>query len=225
MPNGALAYAPDGRLFVVEGSVFNGSGFTPAFTINVIEPNGTLGTPLTVGAAGTSPAPDFAGFYSVGGATWDPTTNQLLVTDGGPGNGAVYSINPSTGAATTISSGDLTIQQVTVQPGTGNLLVSDAAGPGSGGIYQVDRSTGAMTPVVSGLDYAAGLGFDSGHLIYQQVNGSSFAGQVFSAPVTSVGSPVTVGLRRRSPRTRPVLTWPPPRITTITSRATAVCSS
>ena len=127
----AVAYAPNGTLYVVLGAQNFGGASS---TIDVINPNGTLGTPITVSAAAGTPGPAFGGFYSVGGAAFDSATGALLVTDAAPG--VLYSINPATGAATTVAAGGNVfpggqqyIAQVAVQPGTGNILVSDASGP------------------------------------------------------------------------------------------------
>jgi hypothetical protein len=56
-------------------------------------------------------------------------------------------------------------------------------------VYQVDGGGGGVVATVAaGLDFAAGLGFDSaGNLIYQQAASYSFVGEVYRLGVTEQG--------------------------------------
>ncbi len=206
--NGAVAYAPDGTLYVVQGNFSS-----PSNTIEVVNSNGTLGTPITVQDTGT-----FNGFGSIGGVAWDAQTNSLLVTDSDGGD-YLYQV-PVTGA---VSGGQIQvtpttllndptfstvpfISQVAVRP-NGDIFVGDSAGgPGSGGpgaaIFEINRTTGAATPVVqTSQDFIGGIGFDSaGHLIYQS-GAFNFSGGPPTADVNQVllsgtGASTTAGAAR-----------------------------
>jgi hypothetical protein len=194
--NGAVAYAPDGTLYVVHGSFFS-----PSSTIDVVNPNGTLGTPLVV---------QNATFASIGGAAWDPVANKLLITDSDNGN-FLYSV-PVTGApsgghinvsASTLLS-DPTgavvpfISQVAVRPSTGDIYVSDAPF-GTATILQIDRTTGQAHGVLqANQDFTAGIGFDSlGHMIYQSgafnFSGGPPTANVSQALLSGSGNTTTSG--------------------------------
>ena len=194
--NSALAYAPDGTLYVVQGNYL-----APSSTIEVLNPDGTLGTPLVV---------DNASFGSVGGAAWDPTTAQLLVTTGDNGS-ALYSVSV-TGA---LSAGHVTVSaltifsdptntsvpyiaQVAVRPSTGDIFVSDAPFGGAD-LFQIDRSTGQVHAVAQvDHDFTAGIGFDSqGHVVFQagqfDFSGSPPTAELAEAALSGSGNGTTAG--------------------------------
>ena len=222
--NAAVAYAPNGTLYVVQGANYVSGGPYSSTTIDVINPNGTLGTPLNVSSASLTPSG--GSFASVSGATWDPVTGTLLVVDQ-DNSGAIYSVpvtGPSSGGqiqvnATTVFSGDPFISQVAVRASTGDIFYSDSPGGvyygtnAPAGIYEVDRSTSASTLVASAAtDFISGIGFDSsGHIIYQagdfasngtptanvyqaQISGSGSGTMVSSPPTTLASNTATYAL-------------------------------
>ena len=181
----ALAYAPDGTLYVVEGVDFLSGPNTTS--IRVFAPNGAPLPSLSV----TGDVP----FISPSGAAVDLAGN-LLITDNQANT--MYSVNTTTGIQTSFAFTLSDIDDVAVRPGTGEVFVSDAAGFGGGGVYQVDGPADATpTPVVTGLDFAAGLDFDpAGNLIYQNAFLSSpflTEGEVFRLDITETGSGLSFG--------------------------------
>ncbi len=168
---GALAYTPDGTLYLHEPPAqFGGS----VDYLRVILPDGTR---QLLPLSGIS-------LSSVGGMAMAPG-GTLLVTDQqgwGDGLGELYAVDVATGAGQTLVSGIDDIDDVAVRPG-GEIFITDAAGGGAGTVLHVryDGGTGAWSavPVVTGLDYAAGVAFDpAGNLIYQQAT-ASFVGEVY----------------------------------------------
>ncbi len=181
----AATYAPDGTLYASDMS---------AATTAVTPPGGGTST-LTV----TGPS-----LVSVSGMCVSPDGSTLYVTDNkgyGDGLGELYAVDVTTGAATTLATGIDLIDNVAVRS-TGEVFVSDAAGPdysdltgpGLGGVYRIDTINGGIAEtVVAGLDYAAGLAFDSaGNLIYQHST-ESFLGEVYRLSIADVGGGLTYG--------------------------------
>jgi len=171
-PNGtaAVAYAPDGTLYCTD--MTDGSAWA-------IAPDGTA-SPLPLSGAS---------LVSVGGMCVSPDGATLYVTDNkgyGDGLGDLYAIDLATGAATTLATGVDGIENVAVRS-TGEVFFSEAAMDlGASNIYRIDPAGGeAPQPVVTGLDFGAGLGFDSaGNLIYQQAATFSYIGEVYRLPIT-----------------------------------------
>ncbi len=180
MPNGALAFAPDGTLYIAQGYSNYGD---QTHTIKVIKPDGTFGT--TINVTGVT-------FGTIGGMTYDTTTNKLLLTDNFNfgGDTVLYSVDPTTGAGATITPGVGSISDVAVRS-SGQLFITDAAGAGAGAVYSVNRTTGTKnpTPVLGGLTYASGLTFDANqNLIVQDVTYDNITetstGHIYRVPIT-----------------------------------------
>ena len=183
----ALAYAADGTLYISEAVDFSTGPNTTS--IRVFAPDGTEQTALSI----TGDVPNI----SIGGMAVDLSGN-LLVTDNQANT--LYSVNTTTGAKTTFAFTLADIDDVAVRPGTGEIFVSDAPfAAGGGAVYQVGGPADTSpTPVVTGLDFAAGLDFDSnGDLIYQNaiLDLSTFTttGEVHRLEVTETGSGLTFG--------------------------------
>jgi hypothetical protein len=62
-----------------------------------------------------------------------------------------------------------------------------------GGVHQIDRDTGAKSQKMLGLDYGAGLAFDGGDLIVQDLNSSSLRGRLQRVPVAPGSSGLEFG--------------------------------
>ncbi|HET6429424.1 MAG TPA: SMP-30/gluconolactonase/LRE family protein [Phycisphaerae bacterium] len=173
----AVAYAPDGTLYCVD--MIDGS-------VLAVGPDGSTHNVAVSGAS----------LFSVGGMCVSGDGATLYVTDNkgyGDGLGELYAVDVATGAAVTLASGLDTIENVAVRP-TGELFVSEATGLGSSNIYRIDPIAGGIVEtVVTGLDFGAGLGFDSaGNLIYQQAT-YSFIGEVYRLPITDGGGGLSYG--------------------------------
>ena len=175
----ALAYAPDGTLYVADAA--DGS-------IVAIAPGGGRSTLSVTGVS----------LVSVGGMAVSSDGATLYVTDNkgwGDGSGDLYAVPTAGGPGATLLAGMDHIDDVAVRA-TGEVFVSEAAGAdlqgaGVGGVYQV--SAGTAGQVVGGLYYAAGLAFDSaGDLIYQQAT-DTFAGEVSRLPVGDSGAALAFG--------------------------------
>lgn len=175
----ALAYAPDGTLYVADAA--DGS-------IVVIAPGGGRSTLTVTGAS----------LVNVGGMCVSPDGGTLYVTDNkgwGDGSGDLYAVSTADGSAATLLAGMDHIDDVAVRA-SGEIFVTEAAGAdlqgaGLGGVYQV--SGGSASQVVGGLYYAAGLAFDSaGDLIYQQAT-DTFVGEVHRLPIDDSGPGLVFG--------------------------------
>ena len=101
---------------------------------------------------------DDPGNFFVGGMTYDPVGDRLLITDN-TADGRLYAVSKS-GVQQTIGTGIAGIAGVAVRD-TGEIFVSTAPFGSAGEVLQVDRTTGAATPVLGGLGYGAGLAFDA----------------------------------------------------------------
>jgi len=166
---GAVAYAADGTLYCTDMS--DGS-------VVAVAPDGST-TTLTLSGAS---------LVSVGGMCVSGDGGTLYVADNkeyADGLGALYAVDVATGAATALVTGLDNVENVAVRS-TGELFVSEANGLGASSIYRIDAFGGGIAEtVVTGLDFAAGLDFDSaGNLIYQQAATYSFIGEVYRLPIT-----------------------------------------
>jgi DNA-binding beta-propeller fold protein YncE len=154
---GAIAYAPDGTLYVLSGG--------GASSILAIDVDGTQST-IDL-ASGTS-------LDSLGGAAFDVATGRLLVTDNemfGDGEGNLLSIDLEGGQTEVLASGIDFIDDVAFRS-TGEIFFSNAVGNSSGSIQMLGES-GTVT-IASGLDFAAGIAFDAeNNLVFQDVNDGS----------------------------------------------------
>lgn len=167
----AVAYASDGTLVL---------GHSNSQDLTVIAPDGIQSTLSVTGAT----------LASLDGGWIDPITGDFLLVDNksfGDDAGDLYSINLDTGDATTLLTGLDTIADVAVRA-TGHIFVSDAAGNGDGGVFEVARDGGGITAtVVSGLEFVAGLDFDSnGDLIVVQSN-ATFVSEFYRVPINDGG--------------------------------------
>ncbi len=176
----ALAYASDGTLYLSE----MGSS-----TLTVISPGGARGALPILGAS----------LVSVGGMCVTPDGATLLITDNknfGDGQGNLYAVDVSTGQAATLIAGVDAIDDVAVRS-SGHVFITDAASVGTGAVcqlvYDPVGQAWQAAPVVTGLDYAAGVGFDpAGNLIYQQAT-ASFAGEVYRLAIAETGGELSFG--------------------------------
>jgi len=193
----AVAYAPDGTLYVAE----MGSS-----DLTVIAPDGARSSLPLVGAALVGPSGMWVG----------PAGTTVYVADNknfADGAGDLYAVRVADGQAETVLSGIDFIDDVAVRS-TGEIFIADAAGMGFGAVYQAvyDNVGGSYSavPVVTGLDFVAGLAFDpAGNLIYQQAATFDFIGEVYRLPIIDGGGPWPSG-RRNSwrPACRRRWTWP-----------------
>lgn len=175
-----LSFDASGILYALEGSAF-GSNLA---TLRVINPDGTFGTDIPV--VGNDPSNFF-----VGSMTYDPVSDSLLITDN-TADGRLYSVS-KTGTQLTLATGIPAIASVAVRS-TGEIFVSTALGDNLGDVRTVDRTTGGTTSVASGIDFGAGLAFDSsGDLFVQDSDAVTFAGRIQKLPITDTGSGLTFG--------------------------------
>ncbi len=202
MPS-ALAYGPDGSLYVVQGGYFNYNNNPPypvyADTLDVIKNGLVTAVPLT--AAPLLPdqtSQPFPGFVYVGGAAWDGN-NTLLATDNF--DSGLYSINVSTGVVTTLfdyTSSDpttqtaaATIESVAVRF-NGDIFINDAAGQSQGGVFVYNPTAQTVTQIATpgvSFDYGGGLAFNGNNLILQTSDYPTGSG-IYSLPI----SPGTSGI-------------------------------
>jgi len=177
----AVAYAPDGTLYVAE----MGSS-----DLTVIAPDGARSSLPLVGAALVGPSGMWVG----------PAGTTVYVADNknfADGAGDLYAVRVADGQAETVLSGIDFIDDVAVRS-TGEIFIADAAGMGFGAVYQAvyDNVGGSYSavPVVTGLDFVAGLAFDpAGNLIYQQAATFDFIGEVYRLPIIDGGGPLAFG--------------------------------
>jgi len=179
-PPVGIAFDTGGVLYALENAPF-GSNMT---NIRVIQPDYSIGIDLPI--TGDDPANFF-----VGGMTYDPITDSLLITDN-TADGRLYSVS-KTGVKQTIATGIPAIAHVAVRA-TGEIFVSTALGDNIGEILQVSRANGSTTSVAAGLDFGAGLVFDSnGDLLIQDADFSTFQGRISRLPITEVAGDLQFG--------------------------------
>ncbi|TWU29518.1 hypothetical protein [Bythopirellula polymerisocia] len=175
-----LAFDSSGILYAMEGAPFG----TNAATIRVNHPDGSFGMDLPI-------AGDDENNFFIGGMTYDPIADGLLVTDN-TADGRIYSLS-KTGTKGLLASGIPAIAGVAVRS-TGEIFVSSALGDNLGQVFQIDRVSGTATPVVSGIDYGAGLAFDTnGDLLLQDADATTFAGRIQRLPIFENGGGLTFG--------------------------------
>lgn len=179
-PPAGLSFDANGVLYALESASFGSNGAT----IRVIHPDDSFGTNLPV--VGDDP-----GNFFVGGMTYDPIDNRLLITDN-TSDGRIYSVD-ALGVQQTIAMGIPAIAGVAVRS-TGEIFVSTALGNNMGQVLQVDRQNGNTTVVASGLDFGAGLALDTnGDLLVQEADSSDFSGRVHRLPITENGANLIFG--------------------------------
>ena len=130
-----------------------------------------------------------SGFNSVSDCAYDARADVLYVTDNSfelagaltgdtlfaiP-NASVATDLPAVGLEVAVAGSIPSAASVAIAP-DGAVYVSDAAGGGSGSVGSV--SGGAFVPVVSGLDFAAGLAFESDSSLFVAETLDSFATRI-----------------------------------------------
>jgi len=151
------------------------------------------------------------GFSSIGGCTYDRTSDSLYITDNAasgdfglsptlvPSGDTVYAVaNASTAAALLatdielLPSGSIPFAASVALAASGDLLVGDAAGGGNGSVRRI-TDTLVMTDLVTGLDFTGGIAVDpqSGDVFVAEFL-SSFDNQV--SRYSSTGVPISAPL-------------------------------
>ncbi|MCA9229218.1 MAG: hypothetical protein KDA57_01090 [Planctomycetales bacterium] len=169
-PPVGLAFDNNGVLYALENAESGN-----ATTIRVIQSDYSFGTDLPI--VGDDPS----SFY-VGGMSYDPVTDSLLITDNSA-DGRLYSVSKA-GVKQTIATGIPAIADVAVRS-SGEIFVSTALGDNLGQILMLNRSNGSTTTAATGLDYGAGLAFNaSGDLLVLDSDFSTFQGRLHRLPIT-----------------------------------------
>jgi hypothetical protein len=184
-PPVGLAFDGGGVLYALEGAASDSN----QATLRRVLADGTLDEGYTVSVTGD----DVDHFY-VGGMTYDPIGERLLVTDNTI-DGRLYAVDAA-GDQETIATGIAGIAGVAVRA-SGEIFVSTAPFGEDGAVLQVDRISGGTTPVLTSLGFGAGLAFDlNGDLIVQDADSDIFLGRLQRVPITEgpggleFGSPV-----------------------------------
>ena len=180
-PPVGLAFDSAGVLYALEAAEF----LSNQATLRVIQPDGTV--------SGSFPlnGDDPENFF-VGGMTYDPLSDGLLITDN-TADGRLYAVDKS-GVRATLATDLPLIAGVAVR-GSGEIVVSTAGGLGTGAVLQVNRTNGAATPILTGLDFGAGLVFDAqGNLLVQEADSASFLGRLFHVPIAATAGGLVAGV-------------------------------
>ena len=179
-PPVGLAFDSIGTLYALEDPGFGSN----EAELRVINQDGSIvGTfPVT----GSDPSNFF-----VGGMTYDPVGDRLLVTDN-TADGQLYAVS-KTGARQTIATGLAGVADVAVR-NTGEIFVSTSPFGSNGAVLQIDRTNGnASTPLAS-LGFGAGLAFDANNnLIVQDADTTTFAGRLQRLSTTLSNGALTIG--------------------------------
>lgn len=182
-PPVGLAFDSGGVLFVLEGAPFGSN----EATLRAILPDGTFGNSFAV--LGDDPSNFF-----VGGMTYDPLSDRLLITDN-TADGRLYAVD-KTGVRDTLAMGIAGIAGVAVR-GSGEIFVSSAPFGSAGEVLHVDRTSGSATPVLGGLGFGAGLAVDlAGNLIVQDASFTpafDLRGRLQRLPITETPSGLQFG--------------------------------
>jgi len=178
-PPVGLAFDSDGVLYALESA----SGTNEA-TMRVIQTDYSLGDDFPV--IGDDPN----NFY-VGGMTYDPVTDNLLITDN-TADGRLYSVS-KTGTMQILAIGIPAIADVAVRF-SGEIFVTTALGDNQGEVLQIDREDGHATSVATGIDFGAGLAFDpSGDLMVQEADATTFTGRLHRLPILETETGLNFG--------------------------------
>lgn len=177
-----LAFDHAGVLYALENAETGN-----ATNIRVIQADYTFGADLPI--TGDDPNNFF-----VGGMTYDPVGDSLLITDN-TADGRLYSVSKS-GVKQTLATGIPAIAGVAVRS-TGEIFVSTALGDNLGTILEVDRTTGSTETVPLGpssLDFGSGLAFDlNGNLLVQDADATTFQGRLHRISITESGGELQFG--------------------------------
>ena len=173
-PPVGLAFDTDGVLYALENAELGN-----ATTIRVIHSDYSFGVDLPI--VGDDPTNFF-----VGGMTYDPITDGLLITDN-TADGRLYMVS-KTGVKQTLATGIPAIAGVAVRS-TGEIFVSTALGDNVGEILVVDRTNGNTESVAAGLDFGGGLAIDpGGDLLVIDADFNTFQGRLQVLPITETPS-------------------------------------
>jgi hypothetical protein len=171
-PPVGLAFDSTGVLYALQEPEFNSN----QTSLREILPSGVIANSFTITG-------DNSENFFVGGMTYDPVTDRLLITDN-TADGRIYAVSKS-GVQETIAT-DIPAIAVPIVRDTGEIFVSTALGSNIGEVLSVDRTTGVTTPVVGGLDYGAGLAFDAaGDLIIQEADHGTLRGRYWRLPMAN----------------------------------------
>lgn len=171
-PPVGLAFDNNGVLYALEEPEFDSN----QTFLREILPSGVIANSFTVTG-------DNSENFFVGGITYDPVTDRLLITDN-TADGRIYAVSKS-GVQETIAT-DIPAIAVPIVRNTGELFVSTALGNNIGEVLSVDWTTGATSTVVGGLDYGAGLAFDAaGDLIIQEADHGTLRGRYWRLPMAN----------------------------------------
>ena len=155
-PPAAVAFDDAGQLYVLEAPIYGDT----TTKLHVVDAGGSITSTATI-------AGEDGDFLFIGGMTYDPVSQGVLVTDNA-GSGRLYSFDAA-GNRQTIATGIANITGVQVRS-SGEIFVSTAPFGASGEVLVVDRTTGATTLALGGLSLGAGLDFQAdGDLIVQDV--------------------------------------------------------
>jgi hypothetical protein len=179
-PPVGLAFDSSGTLYALEDPGFGSN----EAELRVINQHGSIvGTfPVT----GSDPSNFF-----VGGMTYDPVGDRLLVTDN-TADGELYAVS-KTGARQTIATGLAGVADVAVRS-SGEMFVSTSPFGSSGAVLQIDRTTGTASAPLASLGFGAGLAFDTdNNLIVQDADTTTFAARLQRLATTLSGGTLTIG--------------------------------
>ncbi len=179
-PPVGLAFDSHGTLYALEQPAF----MSNEATLRVFN---AAGSPIgSYPVSGADPSNFF-----VGGMTYDPTGDQLLVTDN-TADGELYTVSKS-GARETLATGLAGVADVAVRT-TGEIFVSTSPFGSDGAVLQVDRSNGNAATALGSLGFGAGLAFDANsNLIVQDSDTTNFAGRLQRLPMAGAGDSLTIG--------------------------------
>jgi dockerin type I repeat protein len=179
-PPVGLAFDPSGTLYALEQPAFGSN----EAELRVINHDGSFGGTYPV--LGNDPSNFF-----VGGMTYDPLGDRLLVTDN-TADGELYAVSKQ-GVRQTIATGLAGVADVAVRS-SGEIFVTTSPFGSSGAVLQIDRTTGTASTPLASLGFGGGLAFDkNNNLIAQDADTSTFAGRLQQLPTALSGGTLTIG--------------------------------
>ena len=197
-----IALDTNGDILIVDAGAFGGSG-------GVIRVNPLSGTQFTVSSGGSFVDPFDVALDSIGNIL---VADQSALDSSGKTFGAVFRVDPVTGAQATVSSSGSFRDPIGIAvEASGNILVADAS---ADIVFRVDPVTGIQTPLSAAGAFAAPFDIaleSSGDLLVVDSDAFSGSGAVFRVDsVTGTQMTVSSGGLFLQPRGIAVVPVPEP---------------
>ena len=174
---GAFMNGDFSKMFAIVGQ-FGAGGFDNVVTIDT-----ATGAATTVGSASNNLGEGYSGM------AWDPTSGNLYAVSSTCGSSShLWTINPSTGAATAVAEiqGVACAIAIAIDSG-GNMYTVDIVGDEFFAVNKNDGSAAAIGSIGFNANYAQDMAFDlsTDTLYYAGFDGSAFTDEIYTIDLTT----------------------------------------